>query len=80
MNEKPTMSMLIADVADLHLCDVTDADVYFKLPESFKKRCNKYIEILAANPGLIPWFPAVLIGRTTTKPFVFLKRSSQLAS
>ena len=48
---------------DLHLCDVTDADVYFKLPESFKKRCNKYIDILAANPRLIPWFPAVLIGK-----------------
>ncbi|NVN83345.1 peptidase U32 family protein [Vibrio sp. Scap16] len=63
MNEKPTMSMLIADVEDLHLCDVTDADVYFKLPESFKKRCNKYIDILAANPRLIPWFPAVLIGK-----------------
>ncbi|MGF1850818.1 U32 family peptidase [Vibrio satsumensis] len=63
VNEKPTMSMLIADVEDLHLCDVTDADVYFKLPESFKKRCNKYIDILAANPRLIPWFPAVLIGK-----------------
>ncbi|CAK3122433.1 putative protease [Vibrio crassostreae] len=63
VNEKPTMSMLIADVEDLHLCDVTDADVYFKLPESFKKRCNKYTDILAANPRLIPWFPAVLIGK-----------------
>ena len=63
VNDKPTMSMLIADVEDLHLCDVTDADVYFKLPESFKKRCNKYIDILAANPRLIPWFPAVLIGK-----------------
>ncbi|CAK2067440.1 putative protease [Vibrio crassostreae] len=63
VNEKPTMSMLIADVEDLHLCDVTDADVYFKLPESFKKRCNKYIDRLAANPRLIPWFPAVLIGK-----------------
>ncbi|MGF1803514.1 U32 family peptidase [Vibrio gigantis] len=63
VNEKPTMSMLIADVEDIHLCDVTDADVYFKLPESFKKRCNKYIDILAANPRLIPWFPAVLIGK-----------------
>ncbi|UQV20139.1 peptidase U32 family protein [Vibrio sp. J383] len=63
VNETPTLSMLIADVEDLHLCDVTDADVYFKLPESFKKRCNKYIDILAANPSLIPWFPAVLIGK-----------------
>ncbi|PMJ92121.1 peptidase U32 family protein [Vibrio sp. 10N.261.55.A7] len=63
VNETPTLSMLIADVEDLHLCDVTDADIYFKLPESFKKRCNKYIDILSENPRLIPWFPAVLIGK-----------------
>ncbi|UTT84855.1 U32 family peptidase [Vibrio pelagius] len=63
VNETPTLSMLIADTADLHLCDVTDADIYFKLPESYKKRNNKYIDILSENPSLIPWFPAVLIGK-----------------
>jgi putative protease len=42
---------------------VTDADIYFKLPESYKKRNNKYIDILSENPRLIPWFPAVLIGK-----------------
>ena len=60
---KPTMSILIADEKDFHLCDLTDADVYFKLPESFKKNCTKYIDLLNANPRLIPWFPAVLIGK-----------------
>jgi putative protease len=73
VNDKPTMSMLIADVEDLHLCDVTDADVYFKLPESFKKRCNKYIDILAANPRFIPWFPAVLIGKDYDEAVRILK-------
>jgi putative protease len=63
VNETPTLSMLIADTADLHLCDVTDADIYFKLPESYKKRNNKYIDILSENQRLIPWFPAVLIGK-----------------
>lgn len=63
VNETPTLSMLIADTADLHLCDVTDADIYFKLPESYKKRNNKFIDILSENPRLIPWFPAVLIGK-----------------
>ena len=63
VNETPTLSMLIADTADLHLCDVTEADIYFKLPESYKKRNNKYIDILSENPRLIPWFPAVLIGK-----------------
>ena len=60
---KPTMSILIADEKDFHLCELTDADVYFKLPESFKKNCTKYIDLLKANPRLIPWFPAVLIGK-----------------
>jgi putative protease len=60
---KPTMSILIADEKDFHLCELTDADVYFKLPESFKKDCPKYINLLNAHPRLIPWFPAVLIGK-----------------
>jgi len=60
---KPTMSILIADEKDFHLCDLTDADVYFKLPESLKKNCTKYSDLLKANPRLIPWFPAVLIGK-----------------
>ena len=37
--------------------------MYFKLPESLKKGCNKHIELLLRNPRLIPWFPAVLIGK-----------------
>lgn len=62
-HEAPGLSILIADEKDRHLCDLTDADVYFKLPESFKKGCNKHIELFLRNPRLIPWFPAVLIGK-----------------
>jgi len=60
---KPSLSILIADEKDVYLCELTDADVYFKLPESLKKGCNKHIDILLRNPRLIPWFPAVLIGK-----------------
>jgi putative protease len=60
---KPTLSILISNEKDLHLCDVTDADIYFKLPESFKKNCTKFIKLFLQNPRLIPWFPAVLIGK-----------------
>ena len=62
-SEKTSLSILIADEKDLHLCDLTDADVYFKLPESLKKGCNQHIELFLRNPHLIPWFPAVLIGK-----------------
>jgi len=63
LEENPKLSLLIASDADFHLLDITDADVYFKIPESLKKNCTKHIDLLLANPRLIPWFPAVLIGK-----------------
>ncbi|MBL7004934.1 MAG: U32 family peptidase [Gammaproteobacteria bacterium] len=60
---QPKLSILIADEKDLDLCDITNADIYFKLPESFKKDNTKFIRLLQNNPRLIPWFPAVLIGK-----------------
>ncbi|OBU33404.1 peptidase U32 family protein [Photobacterium phosphoreum] len=59
----PKLSLMIANEQDLYLADVTDADIYFKLPESLKKNCLKHITLLQENPRLIPWFPAVLIGK-----------------
>jgi putative protease len=58
-----TLSILISDEADIHLTKVTTADIYFKLPDAYKRDCTKYIDFLTANPRLIPWFPAVLIGK-----------------
>ena len=63
INQQPTLSLLICDEKDLHLCAVTDADIYFKLPESFKKGDQRFIKLFKQNPRLIPWFPAVLIGK-----------------
>lgn len=60
---QPSLSILIADEEDAYLAELTDADIYFKLPESFKKGCDKYIKLLQRNPRFIPWFPAVLIGK-----------------
>ncbi len=71
---KPTLSILIADEKDIHLCDLTDADVYFKLPESWQKDCNKHIDIFLRNPRLIPWFPAVLIGKDYDESLRLLQR------
>ncbi|QFI37998.1 U32 family peptidase [Moritella marina ATCC 15381] len=63
VEDKPKLSLMIANAKDLHLADVTDADIYFKIPESLKKNCPKHIKLLQENPRLIPWFPAVLIGK-----------------
>ncbi|MCK5809529.1 MAG: U32 family peptidase [Cocleimonas sp.] len=63
INQTPTLSLLISDEKDIHLCEVANADVYFKLPESYKKDASKYTDIFSKHPQLIPWFPAVLIGK-----------------
>ena len=61
--QAPLLSMLICDPADVALADVTDGDIYFKLPDAYKRGCTKYVDFLLENPRLIPWFPAVLIGK-----------------
>mgnify|MGYP000879153773 CR=1 FL=1 len=43
VEEKPRMSILIADVKDIYLANQTDADVYFKLPESFIRVHKSFI-------------------------------------
>ena len=63
IEQQPKLSVLIADEKDIDLCTENNVDIYFKLPESFKRGCTKFIDLLLNNPHLIPWFPAVLIGK-----------------
>ncbi|XPF95098.1 peptidase U32 family protein [Colwellia sp. RE-S-Sl-9] len=60
---KAKLSILICDDTDLDLANVTDADIYFKLPDAYKRGCTKYVSFFNENPRLIPWFPSVLIGK-----------------
>lgn len=62
-DSSPTLSLLICDESDVHLADVTNADIYFKLPDAYKRGCTYYVAFLLENPRLIPWFPPVLIGK-----------------
>ena len=59
---KPLLSILLSSEDDVHLCDETDAEVYFQLPNHFAKRYSNLVELFKKNKKLIPWFPAVLIG------------------
>ncbi|MFT5712133.1 MAG: putative protease [Glaciecola sp.] len=63
LDSSPKLSLLICDQSDIHLAEVTDADIYFKLPDAYKRGCTDYVDFLADNPRLIPWFPPVLIGK-----------------
>ncbi|GAA6170989.1 peptidase U32 family protein [Colwellia sp. KU-HH00111] len=60
---RPQLSLLICEQSDSYLSKHTDANVYFKLPDAFKRGCTKYVDFFKANPQLIPWFPSVLIGK-----------------
>jgi putative protease len=62
-NVKAKLSILICDESDINLSGITDADIYFKLPDAYKRGCTKYVGFLTENPSLIPWFPSVLIGK-----------------
>jgi len=73
VEDKTKLSILISDENDAHLCDVTNADIYFKLPEAYKAGCTKHIEILKRNPRFIPWFPAVQIGKNYLEAIKILK-------
>jgi len=57
------LSILICDESDVSLTELTNADIYFKLPDAYKRGCTKYVDFFKANPHLIPWFPSVLIGK-----------------
>jgi putative protease len=63
VEKKTKLSLLISDIKDTNLKDVTHADIYFKLPESFNEGTSKFCDLFLAHPHLIPWFPAVLIGK-----------------
>ena len=60
---KAKLSLLICDEADIHLTEKSNADIYFKLPDAYKRGCTKYVDFFNKNPRLIPWFPSVLIGK-----------------
>ncbi len=61
--EPAKLSLLICDATDINLSDFTHANIYFKLPDAYKRGCTKYVKFFNENPQLIPWFPSVLIGK-----------------
>jgi len=62
-DSKAELSILICDESDVKLASLTSADIYYKLPEAYKRGCTKYVGFFKENPRLIPWFPSVLIGK-----------------
>ncbi len=61
--KQPGLSILISSYDDLNICSQADCDIYFQLPSEIDKTKEELIELFTANTNIIPWFPAVLIGR-----------------
>ena len=68
------LSILISSEDDINLYHETKADIYFQLPNSLNYNLEKHIELFNANPRLIPWFPAVLIGEDYHAAIELLKQ------
>ena len=71
---KTRLAVLIASEKDIEPCQSISAELYYKLPEGFKKECTKLIKLFLDNKQLIPWFPAVLIGDDYLAAVDFLNR------
>jgi U32 family peptidase len=59
---KPSLSVLISSKKDLHLCNETSSNIFFKLPDCFENKLVEFIDLFSENNKIIPWFPSVLIG------------------
>ena len=70
---KPTLSVLISSLKDLHLCDETSAEICFQLPGCLKNNYLEFIDLFITNKKLIPWFPSVLIGEDYTAAVALLQ-------
>jgi len=71
---KPTLSVLISSLKDVHLCEETTADIYFQLPNGFKNEVTELIDLFSQNTKLIPWFPPVIIGDDYAAAVEFLEQ------
>lgn len=71
---KPTLSVLISSVKDLHLCNDSSADFFYKIPSSFKDEFSELKNLFLNNKNLTPWLPSILIGEDYSNAVKFLQQ------
>ncbi len=59
--KEPSLSVVISSEKDLHLCDGTNADLYFQLPDCLQENFSAYKKLFLHNPHVTPVFPSILI-------------------
>ena len=75
LKSKPDLAVLISSEDDVPLADETSADIFFQLPNCYSNDHAKYIDLFRKNKRLLPWFPAVLIGKDYTAAVDILHRT-----
>ncbi len=71
---KPTLSVLISSDKDLYLLNDSSADIFYKIPSSFKDDFSKLSDIFLNNKNMTPWFPSILIGEEYITAVKFLQQ------
>ncbi|MGF1688366.1 U32 family peptidase [Photobacterium japonica] len=69
----PSLSVLISSVEDVALAAESDATLYYQMPEAMAMNLTAMQDLFSANPHLIPWFPAILIGDHYQAAVTFLE-------
>nr|WP_318456090.1 peptidase U32 family protein [Photobacterium leiognathi] len=71
---KPKLAILISDPNDVVLNQDNDATLYYAIAEGLSMELEKTVALFEANPHLIPWFPAILIGENYQAAVAFIER------
>lgn len=60
---KPSLACIVSDFGDTDIADNVDCLVLFELPSSMNGGAGPFADFFRKNPEIIPWFPAILIGK-----------------
>nr|WP_318461121.1 peptidase U32 family protein [Photobacterium leiognathi] len=71
---KPELAILISEPSDVALNQDNDAVLYYAIAEGLSMELEKTVTLFEANPHLIPWFPAILIGENYQAAVEFIER------
>lgn len=71
---RPRLGVLISSQKELAFCIKTDADIFFQIPNYFKKGVSGWVEFFKENKTLVPWFPCILIGENYAAAVDFLEQ------
>jgi len=74
MIPQPSLGVLISSPEELYLCNESDADIFFQLPNGFKNEDAGLRELFLTNKTLVPWFPSVLRGTHYAHAVKFLEQ------